>query len=464
MTKISFFGAVGTVTGSRHLLETDGLKILIDCGMFQGLKENRLKNWENFPVDPSAIDHIFLTHAHIDHSGYLPRLYQQGFRGKIHSTHATRDLCEIMLKDSAHLQEEDAKWANKRGYSKHKPALPLYTVQDAEDTLKLFTPHYYGEEIFLNDRLRIKFKDAGHILGSSFIDIKRADGRNSKRILFSGDFGRPDRPILREPVQVYNVDYLIVESTYGNRLHDEMDPKEELTRVINDSYHRKGVLVIPAFSVGRTQTLLYAIRELETERKIPELSIFVDSPMAINATEVFKNRIHDLNISARKKDIEGISIFSPKNLHICKTRDESKEINKVKGGAIIISASGMATGGRILHHLAERIPDRRNTVLFIGYQAEGTRGRTLLEGKEQVKIHGRKITVKAKIENISGFSGHGDYDEILAWLSAFNKIPQKTFIVHGEEEASAAMADKIRSRFGWKVAVPKFGDSFELDF
>ena len=464
MAKLSFFGAVGTVTGSRFLLETDGKKLLIDCGMFQGLKENRLRNWDNFPVDPATIDHVLLTHAHIDHSGYLPRFCRQGFKGRIHCTYATRDLCEIMLKDSAHLQEEDAKWANKRGYSKHSPALPLYTTEDAENALKLFTPHYYGEEIFLNDKLRIKFKDAGHILGSSFIDIKRVDGENSKRILFSGDFGRPDRPVLREPVQVYNIDYLIVESTYGNRLHDDVDPNEELARVINESYRRKGVLVIPAFSVGRTQTLLYAIRELEEDRKIPEMSIFVDSPMAINSTEVFKKHINDLNLTARKKNIEGTEIFTPKNLHICKTTDESKAINRINGRAIIISASGMATGGRILHHLAERLPDRRNTVLFIGYQAQGTRGRSLLEGKNEVKIHGRKVTVKAAIKNISGFSGHGDYDEILAWLSAFNKKPQKTFIVHGEEESSAALADKIRSRFGWNVEVPKFADSFELDF
>ncbi len=464
MAKLSFFGAVGTVTGSRFLLETDDKKLLIDCGMFQGLKENRLRNWENFPVNPAMIDSVFLTHAHIDHSGYLPRFCREGFKGKIHCTHATADLCEIMLKDSAHLQEEDAKWANKRGFSKHKPALPLYTTEDAENALKLFTPHYYGEDIYLNRNLRIKFKDAGHILGSSFIDIKRVDGKNSKRILFSGDFGRPDRPVLREPVQVYNVDYLIVESTYGNRLHEDVDPNEELVRVINDSYRRKGVLVIPAFSVGRTQTLLYAIRELEEARKIPEMSIFVDSPMAINSTEVFKNHIHDLNLTARKKDIEGTDIFTPKNLHICKTTDESKAINRVSGRSVIISASGMATGGRILHHLAERLPDRRNTVLFIGYQAQGTRGRTLLDGKNEVKIHGRKVQVKAKIENISGFSGHGDYDEILAWLSAFNKKPQQTFIVHGEEESSEALANKVRARFGWNVTVPQFGDSFELDF
>ncbi len=464
MAQLSFYGAAGTVTGSRFVLETDEKKILIDCGLFQGLKENRLRNWDKFPVNPAEIDHVFLTHAHIDHTGYLPRFCKEGFKGKIHATHATRELCDIMLRDSGHLQEEDAKWANKRGFSKHKPALPLYTTEDAEKALKHFQSHFYGEDIYLNDTLRIKFKDAGHILGSSFIDIKRVAGKDSKKILFSGDFGRPDRPVLREPVQVYNIDYLIIESTYGNRLHDDVNPDEELARVINDSYRRNGVLVIPAFSVGRTQTLLYAIRELEESRKIPEMSVFVDSPMAINATEVFKNRINDLNLTARKKNIEGINIFSPKNLHICKTRDESKSINKITQRAIIISASGMATGGRILHHLSYRLPDRRNTVLFIGYQAQGTRGRTLLEGNTEVKIHGKKMKVKAKIENISGFSGHGDYNEILAWLSAFNKKPKKTFIVHGEEDASTSLAEKINTLLGWEVVVPQFGDSFELDF
>ncbi len=464
MAKISFWGATDTVTGSRFLLEIDDKRFLVDCGLFQGLKKNRLRNWDPFPIDPASIDNVLLTHAHIDHSGYLPRFCRENFNGQINCTHPTRELCEIMLRDSAHLQEEDAFWANKRGYSKHKPALPLYTMEDAEKTLKFFKPLHYGQDFFVKDDVRIKFKDAGHILGSSFIDIKRVNGAESKKILFSGDFGRPDRPVLREPDQVYNVDYLVLESTYGDRLHDDIDPWDGLAEVINKSIKRHGVLVIPSFSIGRTQALLFTLRELEESGKIPEMDIYMDSPMAINATKVFEERINSLNLTARKLVLQGKKIFRPKNLHVCKSVEDSKAINNVSEKAIIISASGMATGGRILHHLAQCLPDRNNTVLFIGYQAVGTRGRTILEGKETIKIHGREIPVRAKIENISGFSGHGDYLEILAWLSAFNKPPQKTFLVHGEEQASLSLAEKIKELLGWDVVIPEYGQGFDLDF
>jgi metallo-beta-lactamase family protein len=405
-----------------------------------------------------------LTHAHIDHSGYIPRFCRESFKGKIHSTYETKVLCDIMLRDSAHIQEEDARWANEKGFSKHKPALPLYTLEDAEHALRFFKPYHYGEEFYLNDSIRIKFKDAGHILGSAFIDIKRLDGRNSKKIVFSGDFGRPDRPVLREPVQVYNVDYLILESTYGNRLHEDSEPYEDLTRIINESVKRRGVIVIPAFAVGRTQTLLYTLRELEEDGKIPELPIYIDSPMAIATTKIFDEQQTGFNLTARKQILEGKRIFFPKNLHICQSVNESKAINNVKEKAIIISSSGMATAGRILHHLKARLPERQNTVLLIGYQAEGTRGRTILEGKPTVKIHGQQVPINAKVENISGFSGHGDYSEILAWLLAFNKAPEKTFIVHGEEEASQAMADHIRDKFGWNIILPEYGETYQIDF
>lgn len=465
MATLTFLGAVGTVTGSRFLLEIDGRTSLIDCGLFQGSKENRLRNWEKFPVSAADIERVFITHAHIDHSGYIPRLYREGFRGKIHCTHATRDLCDIMLKDSAHLQEEDAYWANKKGYSKHETALPLYTIDDAEQAMRLFEAYHYGEDFYLNDEIRIKLRDAGHLLGSSFIDFKRRDGKNSRKILFSGDFGRPDRPILREPDQIYNVDYLIIESTYGDRLHDEtLPPGDELARVINESAKRRGALVIPAFSVGRTQTLLYTIRELEEAGKIPILPVYVDSPMSIAALEVFEKRINDFDLTARRLCIKGKKIFRTKNLKLSETRLQSKAINQIKENAIIISSSGMATGGRILHHLEARLPERQNTVLLIGYQAEGTRGRALEEGKTEVKIHGQIIPIRAKIEKISGFSGHGDYEEILAWLMAFNRPPEKTFIVHGEPQASQSMADRIRELLGWEVVVPQFGESFELEF
>jgi len=464
MSKLTFWGATGCVTGSRFVLEIDEKTLLIDCGMFQGAKKNRLRNWEPFPIDPRNVDKVFLTHAHIDHSGYLPKFCKSGFKGKIHCTHATRDLCRILLHDTAHLQEEDANWANKRGFTKHKPALPLFMVEDAEKAMKHFRPYHYGEDFFIGENVRVKFKDAGHILGSAFIDIKRINGHQSSKILFSGDFGRPDRPVLREPQQVYNIDYLILESTYGDRLHHDISPYENLASIINKSVEKGGVLVVPAFSVGRTQALLFAIRELEEEGKIPVIDVFMDSPMAISATEVFKKRTNDLNLSARKLILEGKKIFHPQKLQVCQSADQSKSINGVKNNAIIISASGMAVGGRILHHLANRLPNPENTILLIGYQAHGTRGRSLLEGNKTVKIHGQHVAVNAQIESTSGFSGHGDYYEILAWLMAFNKQPKKTFLVHGEAESSYVMANKIREELGWDVEIPEYGQSFDIEF
>lgn len=464
MATLTFYGANGTVTGSRFVLDVDDEKLLIDCGLFQGSKQNRLRNWEPFPIAPGEIDRILLTHAHIDHAGYLPRFCKDGFAGQIHCTFPTYDLCEILLRDSAHLQEEDAYWANKKGFSKHKPALPLYTIEDAENALTFFSPKYYGEDFYYQDDLRIKFKDAGHILGSAFIDIKKGNGTSTRKILFSGDLGRPAQPILRDPVQVFNVDYLVLESTYGNRLHDISSGKDELARVINQSMERGGVLVIPSFAVGRTQTLLYTIRELEGKGLIPVLQVFVDSPMAIDATAIFENRLADQDLEARVQKIQGKDIFRPKRLRICKSRNESKAINQQKSRAIIISSSGMVTGGRILHHLAERLPHHENTILFVGYQAEGTRGRIILEGAPEVKIHGRHVPINAMIENITGYSGHADYNETLAWLMGFNKPPEETFLVHGEPESSAALKEKIEKYLGWRTTVPQFGESFELDF
>ena len=463
MAILTFYGATGTVTGSRFLLEINNKKLLIDCGLFQGSKQNRLKNWETFPVNPGEVERILLTHAHIDHTGYLPRFCKDGFMGKIHCTHTTYDFLEILLKDSAHLQEEDAAWANKKGFSKHKPALPLYTVEDAENSLSYFSPVNYGEDLFIEDNLRVKFKDAGHILGSSFIDVRIRDGNKRKKILFGGDLGRPNIPILRDPDQVFDVDYLVLESTYGDRLHNDDSPMKNLARVINESVDRGGVLIIPSFAIGRTQTLLYAIRQLEEENKIPSLSVFVDSPMAIDATEIFKKRIAEQDFHARLGFLKGKQIFQPKRLQICKSRSQSKEINKQKNRAVIISASGMVNGGRILHHMIERLPNPKNTILFVGYQAEGTRGRAMLEGIEKLKIHGKYVPVKAKIETISGYSGHADYREILAWLMGFNRPPKKTFLVHGEPVARNALKEKIEEHFGWEVAVPEFGESFDLE-
>lgn len=465
LANLTFLGATGTVTGSRFLLITKGKKLLIDCGLFQGLKVNRLKNWDPFPVPPSEIDEVFLTHAHLDHSGYIPRFCKQGYAGKIHSTHATYDLCEIILRDSGYLQEEDARWANRKGFSKHRPALPLYTEEDAAKSLLHFEPIYYGEDIFIRDDLRVKFKDAGHILGSSFIDIKITNGDKPVRFLFSGDLGSPSRPILRDPVQVYEVDYLIIESTYGDRLHTtgHKTRDEELTRVINESVQRGGILIIPSFAVERTQELLYYIRALEEKGEIPSVPVYLDSPMAINATSVFEKWKREFGFQAKLLELEGKQILRPQQIHFTRDVKESKALHDFQGPGIIISASGMLEGGRVLHHLEHRLPYTSNTVLFVGYQAEGTRGRAILNGKSEIKIHGQMIPVKAKIENISGFSGHADYNEALAWLMGFNRPPLKTFIIHGEPDSSQALANKIRNRLGWEVVVPKLEESFELN-
>jgi metallo-beta-lactamase family protein len=368
-----------------------------------------------------------------------------------------------MLRDSGHIQEEDAYWANKKGFSKHRPARPLYTVEDAEKALSHFEPVYYGQDLFVTDKLRIRFRDAGHILGSSFVDVTTTQSNGTSRIVFSGDVGRPGRPILRDPVQVFEVDYLVLESTYGNRLHDNHSPQEELTRVINESVERGGVLVIPAFAVGRTQELLFNIRELEEQDRIPSLPVYVDSPMAIDVTSVFERSKADYGLSARTLALSGKRILHPGQILFSRTREQSQAINKEETSAIVIAASGMATGGRVLHHLKYRLPNPNDTILFIGYQAEGTRGRTILEGKPEVKIHGQQIPIRANIENISGFSAHADYNEILAWLFGFNRPPLKTFIVHGEPDASAALAEKIREKLRWDVVIPKFEEAFELD-
>ena len=463
MTQIRFLGATGTVTGSRFFIQSKGKKFLVDCGLFQGPKEYRLKNWDEFAIPPHELDAIFLTHAHIDHSGFLPRLHRYGFQGNVYCTPATKDLCHILLPDTGHIQEEDAHWANKKGFSKHSPALPLYTVEDATNTLKRFSSLFYGEDFYLEDDLRIKFKDAGHILGSSYVDIKIKNGKDIRKILFSGDLGRPDQPILRNPIQAFNIDYLILESTYGDRLHEPESVKEELAKIITESIDRGGVLIIPSFAVGRTQSLLYTIRELEQEKRIPVIPVFIDSPMAINATKIFERHRGDYDFRAKILEINGVKILHPKRLKICRHREESMMINDTKNNAIIISASGMVTGGRILHHLVNRLPDKKNTVLFIGYQASGTRGRAILDGKPEVKIHGRQIPVNAKIEKMSGFSAHADYNEILAWLMGFNHPPRKTFLVHGEPEASKALAQHITNHLGWDVVIPQYGDIFEFE-
>ncbi|MEZ5359900.1 MAG: MBL fold metallo-hydrolase [Candidatus Zixiibacteriota bacterium] len=463
MAKITFLGAAGTVTGSRHLLDIDDKRYLIDCGLFQGSKEHRLKNWDVFPVTPSSIDRVFLTHAHIDHAGYLPRLVKSGFSGTVNCTPPTKALSNILLRDSAHLQEEDAKWANKKGFSKHKPARPLFVEEDVDKTMGLFKSVDYGEEFDLDETTRLMFHDAGHLLGSSFVGVQTHKEGRRRKILFSGDIGRSGRPLLHDPVQVYNVDYLVLESTYGNRMHAKESPVDELIRVVYESRERGGVLLIPAFSIGRTQAILYVLRELEEQGKIPSMPVYVDSPMAISAVDVFEQYISDLDFESKMAVLDGKRIIRPEQLHLVKSRVKSKEINDIQGNAIIISASGMAVGGRILHHLFHRLPNPKNTVLIIGYQAMGTRGRSILEGEEKIKIHGQYVEVKAKVESITGFSGHADYKEIMAWLMGLHRPPEKVFLVHGEPDAQQYMAAELKKHFKWDAIIPKEGESFELD-
>lgn len=462
MSTLHFLGAAGTVTGSRHLLEFRGWKFLVDCGLFQGRKELRQRNWAAFGLAAADISAVFLTHAHIDHCGYLPRLVRDGFKGRIHCTRATAELCQLLLPDSARLQEEEAHWANKRGYSRHAPALPLYTEREAETALKHLEPLDYGDDLFPCKGLRVKFRDAGHILGSSHVDVRAGEGEHSRKIVFGGDLGRPGDPLLKDPVQPYDVDYLVLESTYGDRLHGRQDVRSELERVVNEAVARGGVVVVPSFAVGRTQTLLYLLRELEAAGRIPKVPVHVDSPMAVGALRVFEKRIPDLNLRARLEAVRGVDLFKPSELHLSETRDQSKALNAVEGPAIIISASGMATGGRILHHLTRLLPDARNTVLFVGYQGEGTRGRKILDGASEVKIHGDIVPVRGKVEYVSGFSGHADYEEIEAWLSGFPRAPERTFLVHGEGTAAHALAARLRARLGWQVDVAQDGQSVPL--
>ena len=465
MTRLTFLGAAGTVTGSRHLLETHGKRLLIDCGLFQGTKPNRLKNWDPFPVDPSTIDTVLLTHAHVDHVGYLPRLVKDGFTGPILCTDATADLVKIMLMDTAHLQEEEARWANKRGYSRHKPALPLFDRRDAESVFPHLKPYAYGTHFEPAPGVRGKFRDVGHILGAAFLDLKTNLSRSERKIVFTGDVGRPTDTLLRPPAQPYNVDYLVMESTYGDRLHEHGDPVSHIAQAINDGLKRGGVILVPAFAVGRAQMLLYVLRQMQEDGRIPsDVAIFMDSPMAVEALSVHKHNIADLNLTCRKEFLLGVDLFKPRNLNLCVTREDSQRINSVKERAIIISSSGMMAGGRILHHLAERLPEEKNTILIIGYQAEGTRGRSLVDGAETVKMFGEQVPVKAHLERIEGFSGHADYEELLAWLIGFNRKPERVFLVHGEGGASQALRDRIQKTLHWDATVPAEGDHVLLDF
>ena len=463
MTYLQFLGATRTVTGSRHLVEVDGYRVLVDCGLFQGLKELRLRNWDPFPVDPATIDAVILTHAHIDHSGYLPKLVKEGFGGKVYATPATAELARIMLPDSARLQEEEADYANKVGSSKHRPALPLYTEREAGDALRLLVSVNYRKRVNLTKRLSFQFINAGHILGSSFVKMRLEEaGGGEKTILLTGDIGRYNEPIIHDPTAIDEADYVVLESTYGDREHPALDVKERLAEIVNQTVKRGGHLLIPAFAVGRTQSLLYHLRALEEEGRIRPIPVYVDSPMAASATRLYLNHKEEHDLEMKDLMDDRRNPLAPKRFNLARTRQESKSITDLEESTIVISASGMCTGGRILHHLRRRLPDERNTILFVGFQALGTRGRRILDGEKEIKIFGEMIPVRAKVEMLENLSAHGDYHEILRWLGGFRRAPEKVFLVHGEPEAAESMRQKIVAQFGWQVVIPEYLEKAEI--
>ena len=466
---IKFYGAAKIVTGSNYLIETDKYKILVDCGMFQGSKELERKNFDEFPYDPKDIDLLFLTHAHIDHSGRIPKLVKEGFKGRIICTSPTYDLSKIMLKDSAKIQESDVEWENKKRERSGKSMLEsLYTIGDAENSLNYFEPYFYDQKIKINEDIEVRFKDAGHILGSAIIELWVRESEENIKIVFSGDLGLADRPIIRSPEYIDEADYLVVESTYGNRLHDSYeDSSEKLIEIINKTALRGGTVIIPSFAVGRTQELIYMLnnyfehnKELEEYMRIP---IYIDSPMAIEATEAFKKNSSSFNDKARDLILSGDNPFTFSNLRYTKATEESKLLNKYEFPKVIISASGMATAGRVRHHLKHNLWDKKNSLVFVGYQANGTLGRILLDGVKNVKLLGEDIKVGAEIYSLEGFSAHADQKMLLDWIGAFKVKPKKIFIVHGEEEEAGALSQLIENLYKIKTLVPNLGDSFKVE-
>ncbi|HQN66008.1 MAG TPA: MBL fold metallo-hydrolase [Methylophilus sp.] len=451
--QLQFLGATGTVTGSKYLLQSDSKNILVDCGLFQGFKQLRLRNWRPMPFNPKDIDAVLLTHAHIDHSGYLPLLVKHGFKGPIYCTSGTKELCEILLLDSAKLQEEEAEYSNKYSFSKHKPALPLYTRDDAERSLQQFHVVDFYKEKSLGGKLRFHLLPAGHILGAAMVYVNNEE----TSILFSGDIGRPHDLVMRAPSTVKNADYLVVESTYGNRTHDPSDPLDKIEGIINRTIQRGGKVVIPTFAVGRAQTLLYCIHLLKKRHLIPsDLPVYLNSPMAEEATAIFDNHPGEYRLTPEQSEA------MCRTAHIVTSVEESKNLNTRKGPMIILAGSGMATGGRVVHHLKEVAPDARNTILFSGFQAGGTRGAAMLDGAREIKIHGEYIPVRAEIAIIDNLSAHADANEIIDWLGHFQNPPKQTFIVHGEPVAADALRLRIEEKLDWQTYVPDYLEKVTL--
>ena len=449
---LSFLGAAGTVTGSKYMLRIDDKNLLVDCGLFQGLKNLRLRNWEEPPFDVASIDGVILTHAHIDHSGYLPVLMKRGYQGPVYCTRATAELCGILLPDSGHLQEEEAHYLTRHKYARHDPALPLYTREEAEATLKLLRPVDFDTDFDLGSGIRFRFTRAGHILGSAWVTFLQ----NGFRLVFSGDVGRLSDPIMKPPEPIRHADVLVCESTYGNRRHPDEDPRDELAQVINRTARRGGTVVIPAFAVGRTQSLLHLISELRKSRTIPEIPVYLNSPMAIDATNIYCDHAGEHRLDDRLcGDMFNVAEF-------IRSEEASRALNTTGGPAIIIAGSGMATGGRVVHHLRTLLPDQRNTVLLAGFQAPGTRGEALLNGADDVKIFGQYVPVRADVVDLDSMSAHADYNELIEWLGSVKPKPKRVFITHGEPPAADAFRKHLERHLGWQAEIPEYKQTVRL--
>jgi metallo-beta-lactamase family protein len=472
--ELSFHGGAGTVTGSRHLLTTPTCRMLVDVGLFQGLKELRELNWRKPAFDPRSVDHLLLTHTHIDHAGYLPRLVREGYRGPVHCTPATAELAHLLLLDSAKIQEEDAAFANKKGFSKHRPALPLYTTEDAERALRRLQPVDYGVWLSLGEGVRARYLNAGHILGSAHIEVQIAQTRsaggggsaNGLSVLFSGDVGRYDMPLHVDPLAPPACDVLVVESTYGDRRHDSAPFSEQIRRPFQETLQHGGVVLIPSFAVGRAQQVTLILTDMVRSGQLPEVPIHIDSPMAVDATRIYASHLSDRNLDAGlgvdAQGRPGGSRLFPRNVVFHRSVDESKALNQLRGPRVILSSSGMLTGGRILHHLAQRLPDPRNLVVLVGYQAAGTRGRALEQGARSLRLHGMDVPVRARTLSVHGLSGHADQDELLRWIRSGPRPPARAFVTHGEPEAAHAFAERLRRDLNIAAETPRLGQSFAL--
>ena len=460
MATLTFLGAARTVTGSKYFLEVDAHRILIDCGMFQGLRELRRRNWSAFPFDPASLSAVLLTHAHLDHSGMLPRLVANGFRGPVYCTAGTAALCSLVLPDAAHLQEEDARFANERGYSRWAPAEPLFTTRDAEAALKLLQIVDFETPTEVVPGVHAEFHHAGHLLGSAFVRVRRKNG--GPRILFGGDLGRYNRPVLPDPSPAPEAETLLLESTYGDRIHPDADDETLLASIIEDARARGGRVIIPSFAIGRAEELLYWIKRLERTRRIKPMAVYLDSPMAVDALQFYVDHEQELDSDVRTGDGTARA-FTTKWFRAVTSARDSKQVTSSDHPAIVISASGMATGGRVLHHLAACLPDGRHTILFVGFQAEGTRGRSLVDGAKAVKIHGGMVPVAARVVRIDSMSAHADQAEIVRWLKTFRAPPAQTYLVHGEPAAQDTLKAHIETTLRWNVHVPQHGEKVEVN-